>query len=94
MAEKYQHILSFLDQSSSSSQLESDERVTGRSLRINCRGPHRFFPHSLGINGAILLHHIEPGKGFSGRHDAGFQRVAQRPGVQIADHRARDFNAT
>jgi hypothetical protein len=42
MAEKYQDILSFLEQSSSSSTSESDERVMARSLTINCRSPHGF----------------------------------------------------
>lgn len=52
------------------------------------------FLHALGIDGAILLHHLKPGKGFSRRHDASFQHVARGPGAQAADHRARDFDAT
>ena len=68
MAEKYQDILSFLDQSSSSSYPESDERVTTRSLTTVTVLIK--FLHALGINGTILLHHLNPGKGFSRRHDA------------------------
>jgi len=52
------------------------------------------FPHVLGIDGAILLHRLKPGKGLSRRNDAGFQRVAPRPGAQAADHWACDYNAT
>jgi hypothetical protein len=52
------------------------------------------FPHVLGIDGAILLHRLKPGKGLPRRNDAGFQRVAPRPGAQAADHWARDYNAT
>ena len=93
MAEKYQDILSFLDQSSSSPQSEGDERVTARSLTSTVAVLIDFL-HALGIDGAIHLHHLKPGKGFSRRHDAGIQRVAQGPRAQAKDHRACDFNAT
>lgn len=88
MAEKYQDILSFLDRSSSQS--ESNEMVTTRTLTMHRRDPH----HPLGVDGTVFLHHFKPGKGLSRRNDEGFQRVAPRPAAQAAGYRASDCNAT
>lgn len=88
MAEKYQDILSFLEQSSSQS--ESNEMVTTRTLTMHPRDPH----NSLGVDGTIFLHHLKPGKGLSRRNDEGFQRVALRPAAQAGGYRACDCDAT
>ena len=48
----------------------------------------------LDINGAVLLHHLKPGKGFPWRNDAGFQCLASRPAAEVAGHRPCHRDAT
>jgi len=50
--------------------------------------------HDSGVDGTIRLYYLNSGEGLSRRNDARFQRLASRPGVQVANHRRCDRNVT